>query len=375
MHQKNQKGKDKLNRSTSLSDISNSDPNNSSSLVRSLSLTSVNADSEVEDMQVKENWRGKAGKSPPIKSILKRSRRSILNLSPCFKTAPVLLNGFRKIGEKGHITITSNTCAFDSLFSVFAAAYLNSLSIKQTFDRADSVFIKFIKDACSLSVEKEKVYTDRTTIIRNILTSHKYKNAIKIDENVTSVNCMTGLSSFFAKISDKNESVCSIEVNKNCQVCKYDKTYSLPFLPTDLSMIKLETIENSIITPSSISHCEMCRNNILNSFNFSDLLVLDVEMDKSKLKFIRITDITKTICVQNTEFDIFAVIEYVEKSHHFVAHVNEGSGLWQSYDDLDTNVQRNLRNSKKYMFVFMVFYLRKDDAINENSQKKIKLEM
>lgn len=307
------------------------------------------------EMYVLENWKDRAAKVP-TSVALKRSHKSILNLSPSQKDAPLLKNGYVWNNEKGHRIIVQNTCAFDSVFSIFCTAYENIESLKNKFHESGSNITELMASACSRDVDAHKIYQQRTESLRRIYSSKlHYKGAISADENVTRIDCFTGIAPFFSRlVEDGNSILCSTKKTKSCSVCYHTTTAYEPLLPLELSKLDLGDIQKSITTSVRVSHCEKCGGQNDTERENSDIVVLDVDVNKSSA----IQNIQQNIILSGAQYILFGVIQH--KGNHFIAHVRDAEPYWTTYNDLADEVERKKKTRKTEMVCCLLFYIKEE---------------
>lgn len=324
-----------------------------------------------EFMFQKENWKNKARKTPPKKAIKStrshRSHNSMLNLHSHCMQAPLLPNG-SDLRRKGHSFIISNTCAFDSIFSIYAAAYLDFRSISIRMDEHECVLAEFI--AKSIKNKGYKFHEARADLLYNIYASNtEYKDAIRGDSNITTLNCFTALGPFFMKLAKSNSIIMSIQHEKTCDTCKDKFSSDLPLIPVSLENVCLQNIERNLSHSyaSKRSRCATCDGEHSKEHRLADLIAIDVEPTEPTCE--KICDIKDTIVIQNTQFKFYGLIEYVPTKQHFVAHVLRSNKKWQSYDDMchkvPTNEVKKFANQEK--LVFMLFYIKESVYIDKTN--------
>lgn len=246
---------------------------------KSHSATSLNNDKIDTDMYQVENWKNH-GKSPS-KATFKRAHNSILNFNQKFKSAPLLANGSRQSEGKGHIIVTTHTCAFDTIFSIYASAYLNVDHVRLNIDASNSDFSALIKHTCSPGAPlNDTTYKLRTALLQKIFSSeHFYKGAITADENVTYINCTAGIATFFSRLaSNGNDVLNSSRISKSCKPCGQEaKVSSQPLIPVELSFICLDKLEENITGFNRKPYCKVCKEKRSVDIVISDLVAFDVE--------------------------------------------------------------------------------------------------
>lgn len=141
---------------------------------------------------------------------------------------PIFKNGRATEYENGDETETIktyNTCAFDSIFSTYACLYFDDASFRSYLDVSSSLFHSKFTELVDLyfatitsthtlkhsSKEWKALYDDRNKILQEIFSSEYYArspNLLQYD-NITVINCKTGLGEFFVQLSNKSEIIAS----------------------------------------------------------------------------------------------------------------------------------------------------------------------
>lgn len=171
---------------------------------------------------------------------------------------------------------------------------------------------------------------------------------------------------FFSRLtSTDNHILGSIRIQKTCNMCterndsNNQSQTTLPIVPTELSGLQLEDIESYIMNSHDrISYCTLCIRQLSITRTYANIVALDVEADIHVLS--KISDIKATIHLDNITYDLFGVVQFNPSNDHFVAHIKRRNGSWQTFDDLKGRIQTlsNITNVK--MYVFMVFYMKRD---------------
>lgn len=147
-----------------------------------------------------ENWKNMNDAARKAKKrFTKRSSNSILNTTGgvyCPKI-PVLKNGYESKGRGVIPTIiTRNTCAFDCLFQIFAACYVDVPSIKTIIDGSDSKFACLIKNAINIG-NINKTYTERNMLLFEIYNDSEHLRYVT--ENIVEINCISSFDEVLCK--------------------------------------------------------------------------------------------------------------------------------------------------------------------------------
>lgn len=96
------------------------------------------------------------------------------------------------------------------------------------------------------------------------------------------------------------------------------------------------------------------------NIEYSSVVVIDTEQihfGGDDIFSSKIDDISKTIVLNETEYDLFGVIQHESNPQHFIAHVKRQSNSWITYDDL---VGREYNcNISQDISIHMIFYKKK----------------
>lgn len=87
-----------------------------------------------------------------------------------------------------------------------------------------------------------------------------------------------------------------------------------------------------------------------------DVLAFEVEPPEKMLNISTICDIQDSIILQNLQFDLFGVIEFIPALKHFVAYVKRKNELWEKFDDLQNKTVTRVDPAKENVNPFMLFY-------------------
>lgn len=305
-------------------------------------------------VEPEEQWMGKneQGISQSIvtleKSKSRRAKFSILNaqnITIC-QNVPLLENGFTGGG-----TTTQNTCAFDSIFSIFACSYSDYSKFQVMVDQhySSSELCGFIR-----KVMMQKKVSRQTYIARNKML-YGYAEQSGSKTKLTSLNCKTGIGSIFAKICRGNEVLASSILTRKCDNCEASFKLVRPFLPVITTNLDLTSLQNHIVDPTEQKEsCPQCNCICRAEHQFSSLLALEVEpISAAGTKKYRVGDLSSQIKVNNKKWNLSGVVEGI--GGHFICHALRKNNVWETYDDLAVNVAQ--MDTSRKLTVFMMFYL------------------
>lgn len=240
-------------------------------------------------------------------------------------------------------------------------AYLD-YGLKQQFS-SDQPFSTFIREILEAPKSFTKVYNLRNQILYDIFSSNAYLLSENIKQkappNVTDkkmkiyIDCHTGLAGFFSLLN-----IASYIENGICK-CEEIHTVQFPLIqlkvdfrkPIDLMNIQDNIIQHCRDRSCGVCHCPMKVTKIL-----QDVLAFEVEPPEKMLNISTICDIQDSIILQNLQFDLFGVIEFIPALKHFVAYVKRKNELWEKLDDLQNKTVTRVDPAKENVNPFMLFY-------------------
>lgn len=347
-----------LERSKSENDIFDAEI---SPMKRTLSLDSIIHSPRKTENPI-ENWKGKARPEP----LLRRAQNSILNphdITHKFSTVPLFPNqytAFRRIKRK--IVSVSNTCAFDTIMSIYTIACSENRTMQTTVEQSNelNMFSFFVKHTlhCEGNKAKKNLCEMKTKILYEMY-SRFYRDQIKEDDNTINIVCTTTFGPFLRKLlrDMDNGTLYSYQVTEKCVTCDIVRTESHPLMKVQLvKKLNLKRLSQHIIVESNASACRKCTQQHQIKISYGDLLAFDVEaLENTNNKPISISEIQPELHIQDQSYKLFAVTEYVPSLQHFLAHINQ-SGHWLTYDDLQSKVAKRKNIKTTSMIVFALFY-------------------
>lgn len=355
-----------LNRSQSDNDISIAHDSHRFSMNRSQSDVDLSISENVS-----ENWKNKNRSLP----LFRRSKTSILerhDVNYFCHGIPILRNGHttksRKTGRKS--IVVTNTCAMDSILAIYCSAYLDNNVAKREINEstASNKFSSFIKSFFSCEKRSIKHYDKRTELLLDIFTVQSYPTAITENEHVRIVKCETGVASFFEKLSNEDGMMmASVKRKKQCATCSYENISHSALTPIRVSVsrdTRLENIERYIITNDDgmAPECRACGNHLTISEEFGNIIAIEAEPlshnSTRQMRKYEIQQLKEKICIKGELYQLFGIIQYIPQIKHFVAHIKRNNGVWQTVDDLETEVKTTKKIEEIPMHIFMLFYIR-----------------
>lgn len=347
-----------LEKSRSFSNISltEENPTASSSTKTDIKCRSLSNTSEEHDPM--EDWRKKATRT--IKT--RRAKNTILEPKNHLKNVPLLLNGYtskRKIDKR--LICSTNTCAFDSIFSIYASYYADYHFNKVNFDKADEPFLHFIQEVLK---NTKKDYGDaRNEILYSVYSQSCYKHSISYDDNIVHINCSTGIGALFSRMTKFNRMMCSIRIKRSCSKCEYTDEKPFSFVSLNIREMNqnLKNIDQFIVKDRQCSvFCDQCCSVVSEKKIYNDLICFEVEPIQTHYQNAnQIEKLKQTIEITRQQYDLFGVVEFKPKINHFVAHVKRKYNTWETYDDLNKTVKISTVTVSKFMYVHLFAFLQK----------------
>lgn len=319
---------------------------------------------------IEENWKNKNEDiKPPVQQFkrVKRGRNSILNPTDSLlnhSDIPLLSNG-NIVKEKGLIS-ASNTCAFDSLFQVFAAQFSCDPTFADKVQKDDSVFSNFIKDVFSGEKSNYDIYSKRAEILFGLTPEKNIKNCT----DRLSIDAENSVNAVLMGICEQSPLFNSMKTELICENCHsvVSCAYST-FLRTAINNVALPDIQSSILPPKRANkHCSVCKGRLKNRDTYNDLVSIDIEGAKIDLQAVEVRNensISQKIVLNGYDYDLKGAIQIIEGpgTHHFVGHFKTSE--WTGYDDM---IPFKTKKTPKKINLVLVFYS-KIDSDHTNTGK------
>lgn len=355
------------NRSSSLCAIEH-DHDLSTSLNRSRSESDI---VEAVPKEKEENWKGRNRTLAEVR----RSRVSALephDIDYICQDIPLLRNGYtykrRKAGQKS--IIVKNTCSMDSVFTIYAAAFLDNRVTNDEMKNSTSEneFSFLVKSVFTTKGKSDLLYINRTNLLLQIFVDEIYGSQITEDANTKTVDCYTGIGGFFDNLVKRDQyRIASAKTTKRCMNCEYVfERFSacLPFfasIHTNVNLTNLQQyISNDGVTAST---CRECGKQALISRTLGNVIAIETEptTHRTKWKKYKISDLKEKLCVDESVYTLFGLIERVSLSDekgHFVAYVKRNNGVWQKVDDIENKIVASRSITMTPMFIYMMFFIK-----------------
>lgn len=225
----------------------------------------------------------------------------------------------------------TRTCAFDTIFQIFAACFCDVESFAEKVRHDTSEFSKLLQN---IFVPKHDILKDRTKLLLKLFP----EKSIEFRRNVTAFDCQMSINEMFMKLALEHPILQSSSTLKKCTSCSYvSENAGKSFVSTNLNSINLMDLKDSIIIKETASICPICHSTLSMCSTFNDVLTFDIEIlnEQNQLVHQILLDfICKELVVGGKLYILRGVVEYEAQLVHFKAHIKRNSGLWETYDDL-----------------------------------------
>lgn len=341
------------------------------------------SDSLDEKLNKYENFRGLADEITKPGKRIKRCASSILNpVKNCKANIPILSNGYTNPTGNPKV-VTENTCAFDSVFQVFAASYIDV----HHFDNIikDNAPTHLLCDMiCTLfdnNSKQNSVYIKRNKLLLEYFTGKPFLE--KITKNLISINCHCTFDYIFQKICKANPFLNSVKQIKQCVECdEIIEEKHLPYVPikTNREDFKIADLQSMIpcMMLKSKQRCDKCSKLFSIYRELNSVIVIDIDNpvissemleknhknDYLPIKKVQISDIPGSISCRSNNYRIFGIIERrAIADGHYVAYIKR-EDEWNIYDDISNQKPKNTTNAS--VLAVALFYVLIDPDTTES---------
>lgn len=306
-----------------------------------------------------EQWRGwhADDKKAKIRKPAKRTKHSILNVECGGCVAiPILPNGGTSSKSKSRPKIISTqTCAFDSIYEFMIGAYMDSQAIAQKIDGGHSLYAQFLKLSVFDRAKERNIMRARN----ELLLKYHPENVTEI-EGCKHVDCKSHLTEVYRKIQADCSSMTSVTENRVCLSCDETDTKDLPFIPFNLSKFEVQNIMSSLsLYYDDTETCGGCGHKLQLTRSPKDILAFETFGLASSIK---LGDIMKNIAVDGQSYIVYAVIEFKKTNEHFVCHLFRNN-IWHCYDDLKPNKEYN--STKKGIDAYIIIFIKDHQSVSK----------
>lgn len=325
---------------------------------KELGATEEIAVTPIEVGQSIDNY--EARKSQRAKERQSRSRSSILNpLNSTNTIVPIFPNGCDNLSEQKLIIELINTCGFDSIVSMFCCLYFDYESYRNIVDQEISSqfsrLLQLIYQQRRIEQAHEQI---RYEILKRMLTKTSF---LEETSNLIHINAGTTLNFMYTRVFiNGNKFIGSKTETSKCMSCGSQREIMCSHINIILDEFDFRNVEKGIEANNN-RQCTNCMQDIpAIEIKYNTVVAIDTEQTHfggENIFSCKIDDITKTICLNEVEYELCGVIEHQPNPEHFISHVKRQSNEWLTYDDL---VGRQYgTNVKDEIFVHMLFYKRK----------------
>lgn len=301
-----------------------------------------------------------------------RKDNSILNPKAIQSTRfPMLPLGSKTQNKRNTIT-TSNTCPFDSLASVFTAAYCDIASFKRKVDEDKGDFAKMLTQLAAYQIPK-------ACKMRDIMLTKLIKDGTTLTQiGETFVNAKLSINTMFMRICKENPMFCSMKTKFSCLTCDYKSdSKDKIFLQTDLSSFDYNDVQNSVVEVTARDagkKCPLCSGHLVVLNEFNEVVCIDLEGSlpskdgKGTIEAVDFkNDITNQIELGGVQYKLRAIVDFDDQIEHFRANILRNT--WNTYDDmLSTHVQKTPKKLKAVLLVYSI--LNDKELFNEKRKYK-----
>lgn len=265
------------------------------------------------------------------------------------KEIPILSNGHRKYYGKQSSVLTYNTCAFDTIFQIFAAIFIDYEHIQNRFEENEEAeFYSMI--AATFNYEKKgsglmtDLYERRFGILKRVYA----EKIISTTSGLLTIDCNSNIA--YTIEHAMPQSFFSYSRVKHCNSCSNSVLSRRVFIDINLELFASETvsiqdlnehINIDLLCEVKKSKCttNLCSGMIEIDTTFSEVVVIDLQLIDEKLnKIFSINEVPQELDLRGIKYKIFAMAEYIKKSGetigHYIAHVRRFNNQWETYNDL-----------------------------------------
>jgi hypothetical protein len=268
------------------------------------------------------------------------------------KYIPLLQNGSKtRSGIKD--LILTNTCAFDAVTQVFAAASADGFAVSTTvFSNSTNNFCNFLKGMLDDKMTKLDLYKNRARILENYFAKQKLKTT-------TEVTCHCSATYIFERILI--DVIYSADVNENCTnvSCPLKSvTRKVSFLSLDTNKTSISEAAASMLTEeNNIVTCRRNNCNGIRTFTYNLHNVVSFELNQNESRSL--DEVPLNLKLKSKEYDIIGIIEYLPSGPnedlnsigHYTAHCYR-KNKWICFDDLSNKTRRSKNNMNMHCLVY-----------------------
>lgn len=285
-----------------------------------------------------------------IKSILIPQMRTHMH-----HDVPMLPNSSELQQGKTAIVMT-HACTFNSVTSVFVAAYIDCPPMRNKIDNSTCKYAAFLKLLFQKGNDSTVEFA-RYEFLREIFPDRK---AIKELKNLVSFNCDVSISGLFNSMCASNADIVSSRQRmEKCSNCAHQDVSASSFVNFNFDGFDFKNVQQCVVAERT-RVCNKClKKTMAIEDQFHEIIAIDCESSQQN-ELTTITNIQNQINLNEEQYDLFAAIQYDPEMRHFIPHIKRISNNWETYDDLLP--QKSVTNINEEMFVFMLFYKKKTNG-------------
>lgn len=262
----------------------------------------------------------------------------------------VLRNG--TLGTSRFGTLTTNTCAFDSVIQSLAIGYLDKTNIKKKICDKNNEITDLINSLITSTKKttSKNIYEKRTNILTKIF---------KIKKGAPEVDCACNVSTIIDSLEFFG--FYSSERHVKCQntYCKNNKTEirKCSWVPLNLDIIKekgINSLNEAVDMKDYCRKCIVCNCETHYEYILNDFVFFEFNYQET----YNIDDIPKNINILEKKFEILSVIDFGagggSLGHYKARCFRKHSQMWQCYDDLNPTMTRNTLTVIPHCMIYTV---------------------
>lgn len=275
-----------------------------------------------------ENWRGKNIDVNLKPHHYNRCRNTILEPSQSVMKCRILMHA-SLVSQKNISSqkLLHNTCAFDSIFQIYATCYLDCQAFKKYVHLFlnENDFFQLVEKFCNWD-EMNNMIKNRLDLLYNV-----FESKVTLSRKIAELDCWMSVIDMFIALCDKNEALYSIKEKKRCQSCYNHSKKSRTSLPMKCHGLNLSNFGASLRVNVS-KQCKLCNVEIDVKINrrFNPVIVIDLDgMEDPK---IAIEKIQQTIDLNGKQYDLKGIISTT--GTHFFSYIIRPDENWYTFDDM-----------------------------------------
>lgn len=290
-----------------------------------------------------------------------RDRNKYSILIPQMRThvnqdVPMLPNGSELQRGKTSI-VMKRACAFNSLTSTFAAAYIDFPTVRKNIDDSACKFAAYVKLLFQKAIDSNVEFA-RYEFLREIFPDRK---AIKEVKNLVSFDCDVSISGLFNSMCRSNADIVSSRQRmEKCSTCEYSDISQSPFVNMNYDDFDFKNVQQSVVAERT-RVCNTCKKKTVTiEDQFHDIVAFDCDSSQRN-EATTINEVQSQINLNDDEYDLFAAIQYDPDMKHFIPHIKRICNGWETYDDLHR--LKSACDTNEEMLIFMLFYKKKSNGM------------